>query len=458
MLGISLEVCQISIDEARSVLAAARQAIPKVKPFIPASLAGRVKNVFFQQFRDSEPNDVGAFFETYEEFLNGIRQSGIEVVDDRWFTNSAETTKLASLRERIKEASRTRKGHPKGDAAALHDAQLLTWAAQEAQMSRQVWVVTADKSLVALRTETLGAANVISFDALLQWLAPIAFDSSTDFARVFAESIKYQVLPAENFFALEDFVVFAEMEWDCTVLPPQEVEECIRAIRASAGNLDPRLARDREKLAGRVRKFFADPLRKFNEERQEYETTIIQFERQRDETAKHHQDEVVTFRATLEDTKEQVAELRETVSVLERRLRSSEEIASQIGGERNRLQVDLQIFRRRAGAFAFLCGLASIAWATNSFGEGANLWQRLGSSWEISGELTLILTYACAKIAGTQSFGWLGLNVSEVFSKASREEPQRETIDVVPAIAAALPAPQPRSVDEAQLRRAANDS
>jgi hypothetical protein len=431
VLEIELQVCQISIDEARGVAAAAHETLGRVSNVIPERLAHRVNNQFYQAFRRTGGQELESFFEQYDHLGDRLRSFGVEIIDDVWFTDASETEKLAPLRDAIVAATMGRKRPPKRTRAAMHDAQLLTWATRTSQLNSHVLIVTLDRSLSTIEVAPNAPAHVISLDALLQWLAPIAVDSSVDFARIFAETLKYQVLPSENFFELEDFIVLAEMEWDCNVLPPQDVDECIRAIRSSTTSLDPRSAVDREKLARRVRKFFANPSRKFQEERQDYEATIIKFERQGAEMAVRHEQELTEYQGKLDAVGNEVAVLRGTLGELGGALDEARGVIGAISNERNQLLSEFTRFRRGLAVALLIIALAAIASMVSLYGSGDNFWQRLSSSWEVVAGLSVLLAYGSTRVAGTRNLGILGTSVAQVFSGAATVV-ETPAIDVEP--------------------------
>ena len=99
----------------------------------------------------------------------------------------------------------------------------------------------------------------------MQWLSPMSTEenAASDSAAIFAEALRQQLLPQENFFELRDFLIFSEMELSTQLLPAKDVEDCIRAIKARTPELNPSRAEDREKLAHEISRFFVDPGRQY---------------------------------------------------------------------------------------------------------------------------------------------------------------------------------------------------
>lgn len=197
----------------------------------------------------------------------------MQLVDDPWFDKAQREKATGELVNALKyQYVVTTRFRTKSDASALHDALLLRWIQSERlRGAKNTWAITLDKSLpsVGIPAEKKWAtSNAITLDALLQWISPIAVhgDPEDEFAGVFAEALKYMLLPQETFFDLRDFLMFAEMEWSCKDLPADDIEACIQYIKTNAPRLDVSNPADREKIAHEVTKFFADPGRKFKQE------------------------------------------------------------------------------------------------------------------------------------------------------------------------------------------------
>ena len=63
----------------------------------------------------------------------------------------------------------------------MHDAVLVRWIAKENSESNKSWIVTHDLTLAEWNTnQNIQGINVITIDALLQWMTPIAMQSNND--------------------------------------------------------------------------------------------------------------------------------------------------------------------------------------------------------------------------------------------------------------------------------------
>jgi hypothetical protein len=284
-LKIDVRTCQISIDELRRVVQMHLELISKVASEIPDALATKVRGVFFALYRQeleaSGAVDLGTLFANFEQPGTRLRALyDIEVVDDHTFDDLQTADATQEFAQQIRTTSEARRpNRPKTRTAALHDATILRWVASEREKSeRKVWLVTLDNLLPALMetTQPDGTSRTvaITMDALLQWLSPVAIQNADDeqqFAMVFAEAVRSLLLPQDTLFDLQDFAVLAQLELDCKLLPPQDVEGCLRLIKTQAPNLNLSHAADREQLACEVQKYFTSTGRKYKQDLAERE-------------------------------------------------------------------------------------------------------------------------------------------------------------------------------------------
>jgi len=362
-LQIELNACQISLDELRGVVEYQREIIPKVADQIPDDTAPKIRGIFYQLYREhlalTGMIDFDAPFASFDHPMENLAEPyGVELIDDPWFTeaeNQPETEKLAQAISCQFEAKR---GRPKGNDAALHDALLLRWILLEReQTARNTWLVTLDTSLPGFPPQAGEPvrALAITLDALLQWISPIAmYEYPDEVAAIFSEAVKYQLLPQERFFDLRDFLVFAEMEWSCKELPAEDVEECIRYLKTNVPDLDPSDPADREKLAHQIAKFFADPGRKHKQEVQRLEAERAERE-----------DE---YKRKLEERDKRIERLeRERVEQEQKKRKEALKKSARI-----RMGFVILLFLLYEAAAVYL------AW---QYGEGTTLFQKVINSW-----------------------------------------------------------------------------
>lgn len=285
-LGIQLRVCQISINEHRAVISYHRELVDKVEDQIPEETATKVGSLFYQAYVDAKKHDpevtTDELFQRFAATREGLsKEHGVELIDDAWFDTqrkSNSTRKLA--REIQRQYQEFRPGRVKRDPAAIHDALLLEWVERErATGDGSSWLVTLDSSVCAIFPDkSVGDPRPlgITLDAFLQWISPVAAAEGLEggMKEIFAEALKYQLLPQDRFLSLDDFLLFAEMEWSCKDLPAEDVENCVRYLRHEAAGLDMTKAADREKVARDFNKFFLDPSRKYQKNLQQLEEAL----------------------------------------------------------------------------------------------------------------------------------------------------------------------------------------
>lgn len=276
LLGTKMRVCQISLDELERVVSYHRELIPRVARQVPGSTAARMSNIFLDMYRDARATDgdvdCDALFSRFDTAAAIVRDTyGIQTVDDMWFRHMDDDQATLKLADSIREEYRRARRRPKGRMSAKHDALMLLWVQEERQHAdANTWFVTLDASLTGM---VFGAQSddrktlAIGLDALLQWISPVASEPGVEeqIAGAFAEALRYHLLRDGSTFALSDFLVFAELEWECEELPPEDVEGCLRELRVAAPELDPSNPADLQKLERIVRRYFADPSRKYKQ-------------------------------------------------------------------------------------------------------------------------------------------------------------------------------------------------
>lgn len=357
-LGIKLKVCQISLDELHYWLTYQRDLIEKAIDQIPKETAPKIRSVFYQIYSEKESTgetvDIDELFRNFDSPSKDLQALfEIELEDDIWFDevhDRPETVQFAEvLRSRYKSMRRLRKSR----GAALHDSMLLFWLQKlRKETDTNIWLITADTSLpgcVPQARDPRSGSLAITSDAVLQWISPIALPEGEEdeFPAIFAEMIRLRFLPPDRIFDLEDFLVFHELQMSCRELPAQDVEGCIRHVKANAPMLDPSDPGDRERLAYETAKFFAAPGRKYAQE--------------------------------LERLEKDVEERDRRIEELERRSSQYEARAQKEFLKRSaQLRMGFTIF-----VFLMLEGL--VVFLARQYGEGPNLFQKVLNSWPFFG-------------------------------------------------------------------------
>lgn len=284
-LGIELRVCQISVDEHRALVSFHRSLVDKVEGQIPEETRAKIDSLFFQAYMDAKrKNPATTTADVFEKFAATSqqlsKQHAVELVDDAWFDAHQDSAAVSKLAKQLQMQLTELTGRIKRDRAARHDALLLTWIERERIVEMApVWLVTLDSSLctvIPAQESEDSRPLAITLDALLQWIAPVSATEGLNRSMrdIFAQAVKYQLLPQDRFLDLDDFLLFAEMEWSCKDLPSEDVEECVRYMRHEAAGLDMTKAADRERVTRQLAKFFLDPTRKYQQNLQDLERAL----------------------------------------------------------------------------------------------------------------------------------------------------------------------------------------
>lgn len=399
-MQITMSACQISLDELRRVSQSQREIIPKVVDQIPHDTAPKIRGLFFRLYQEELAAegtvDLDRLFATFDHPMEVLAQSyGVELTDDVWFAEAENEPGTEEVLEAIRGEYQAKRGRRKGTAAALHDALLLRWIQLERERaSRNTWLVTLDTSLPGFlpqQGQRPGRPLAITLDALLQWISPIAMRDGVedDVAEVFSETVKYGLLPQETFFDLRDFLVFAEIEWSCKELPAEDVEECIRYLKANAPNLDPSDPVDREKLAYQISKFFADPSRKYAQEVQRLEAEKARIDHK--------------YKRELEETSAAIRERDERIERLEKERVDWEET------HRKRAQKKSALIRLAIVILIVIVYEALVVFLAWQYGEGTTLFQKVINAWAflgLGGAIGLALFYFVVGEERIRILGW----------------------------------------------------
>lgn len=288
-LGVKIKVCKITFDELDRTVNAHISMIRNVIDQIPEQTAVKISSDFFEIYHEKMKADADLpLDEAFAKFFSAestLREHfDIEIEDDYWFEEVAESEKtnefVRVIGQRFLEMSRRKKTEP----ACVHDSLCLQWMdeCRTTTGNPNVWIITRDHTLPGcVPAECCSKSLAITLDALLQWLSPITEGEGeeTGVAMAYSQMIASHILPQERIFNLEDFLIFHELNMTCKELPAEDVEGCVRHIKINAPLLNPMDPVDREKLAHAVASYFADPTRKYQQNLLKYEAEISQIKR-----------------------------------------------------------------------------------------------------------------------------------------------------------------------------------
>jgi len=302
-LKTKTRLCKISLGELKNWINYQRELIERVKDQVPDELAANVDSIFYRIYHEKKKttktvnlDEVFASFKSPVDSLQRIFD--MELEDDPWFDevgSEPETVRLSQvLRTRYNELHH----RTKWESAALHDAILLLWLQKlRKEVHNNIWLITLDKSLPGpLPGITNSHSLAITLDAFLQWVSPVVVqeDIYSDFTAIFAEMIKHRLFPPDEILSLGHFRVLSEMGMECKNLPAEDVKKCVRSISVKAPMLDPTNPADREKLADEIKRFLADPSRKYRQELERLESEL-----------KNRNDEIIELRGQISEYKEE---------------------------------------------------------------------------------------------------------------------------------------------------------
>ena len=393
--GIGMTLCTafVTVSELRRVAQYHGTMLKHTIDRIPDATKQKVRDFLLESYIEEKCTnpelDVDTFISRYDSSIEQLEKLiEVSVIDSDEFDTLADDSATKSLADDLVNLYMTTRFRKKHLRPALHDAILIQHMRAESRKGRQSWIVTLDTSLAAWRSQQQDeSCNVITLDALLQWLAPMAQESTDEdrLAEIFSDSLRFQILPQDVFIDLRDFQIFAEMEIETGQLPAEDVEACISEIHKAGATLDPSQPSDREKIALIVQRHFADPGTKYKKEIQDLTTYT------KDLT--HKLDDEIDRRKAAEETLDQVKDQQEKTN-----LRLNEEERARSIAEDRLLQLEkrtrdaeeqaLHEKKRKAAIWIAILGLmllilveTIIVIAISAYSAGDILFQKLTDSW-----------------------------------------------------------------------------
>ncbi len=399
-IDINMCYCKISLDELNRVVNSREEMIKSIGDKIPEESSHKIPDLFYRLYIEmkqaGEDIDYEQLFSNFRNARSLLKSNySVSEVDNKWFDDNAESEVILGLAEKIRRNSERKRYRRKSKNSSIHDALLVKWMReQQSGTKEKTWLVTLDTffpdEAVTVKKHH-SRSCVITLDALLHWISPIVLlpEMEDHIATVFSEAISHQLLPQENIFSLNDFYVFAGMEWDIKELPTKDVEDFIRYLRINAPNLNPGNPIDREKIAHEMSKFLVDPGRKYKEGMHSLQK---KYEQQEEQMA----GKIAGFEETIIRQKNTIADLirRTEDSEKDRRLKRQKAFAYV------RLLIATLVFIAIEIAFAFLA---------NSFAEGKNLLQKIIKFWPlfvVGIPIYFFLSWFIVGKKGLISLGW----------------------------------------------------
>ena len=392
-IGISLYVARNTLMEFDSVLefhsSLLRDNIGKVPPATLPKVHDFLLEAYLSEKSKNPELTEGNIVSYFTEPVIKLREfCDITEVDDVWFDEAykeAETTAIAT--SIIAHCLETRRRH-KSKNAAMHDAVLVRWIAKENSESNKSWIVTHDLTLAEWNTnQNIQGINVITIDALLQWMTPIAMQSNNDdtMAYIFSSALSEQLLPVENFITLQDFQVFDDMGIETQQLPPDDVEACVRDIRINCSTCDPSKAEDREKIGHIIQRFFADPGRKYKEALSELQNKVNEQNNNIMAEIKNRQRAEQKAEDAIEKTKELEEQVRDKDGELvssNKRIDKLEKDIESLSTRNNLNQSKIKLIVRGIICAMLFLGIEFIVCVLIlKFGEGSNWFVKITNNW-----------------------------------------------------------------------------
>jgi hypothetical protein len=341
-------------------------------------------DIYHKKERNGGPVDFRETFSNFyraREILRDEFEVGIE--DNEWFEKESATQETKSFAGVVKKRYADMSRSSKGDNASRHDSLCIRWIDERRSESgnNNVWFLTRDHTLPGCVPEGCDKKSLsIHLDAVLQWLAPVAVGEKDeiDLELAYSKMLVSRILPHEQIYTLEDFLIFDELNMTCRELPAEDVEGCIQTIKIRAPFLNPLVAADREELAHEVSVYFADPSRK-------YKRNIVALEGKVNELSKD-----------LAETRGDLAE------------------------EKKRSAKGVALVRVAIVGVVFVVGELVTIIGALFLGEGENAFQRITGSWGVITGVGAACVIFGAFFVGKERIRALGWPFTKIFGDGSR--------------------------------------
>lgn len=283
-LGLQIKVLEITLEELKRTVDAQIAMLQRVINQIPEETLVKVYSGFLgiyqKKMKNGEEIDFSEIFSSFYSAREVLReQFQIPVEENEWFDEESKTEKTVAFAEIVKRRFADMSIRDKNENACTHDSLSIRWIERcRAELgNNNAWFLTRDHTLPGCVPEGCDKESLsIHLDAVLQWLAPIAVGAAddVDLELAYSKMLASRILPKEQIYTLEDFLIFDELNMTCKELPSEDVEGCIQNIKKKAPLLNPERPADRERLAHAVSAYFADPSRKYKLDNVKHETEL----------------------------------------------------------------------------------------------------------------------------------------------------------------------------------------
>lgn len=355
-------------------------------------------------------------FANFENIDGSLKTLGIELLDDKWFTENETNKDTINLKDHLKYKFQKLRNRKKEDAAAIHDSLMLRWVHKNSFDGKKTRFITLDTSLTGPMPDLESNQSIaISLDALLQHLAPFTSDQD-EFQVVFGNLLKTKLLPDEKIFDMRDFLIFHQLNVQTKILPIEDVEGCILHLKNSIGSTDINDPRVREAVNYEMSKYFVDPSRSYQKE----------LGRLQDEIIRNEALNVNASEKTKQDYEKRLLEKDDLMTnekaISEKRFHELEVIKNE-SDERFKLeQLVTSGQKRMLGMFIFLILFYLLFWHfAAELSKGDNWYQKLIESKEVIGFIFFVWVIASYLIIGKERLMALGWPWNKIFKISETE-------------------------------------
>jgi predicted nucleic acid-binding protein len=240
-IDIKTYVTSITRNEVTDVVAYQKQ-ISNTYNNIPESKQAKIRNRFYQTYRKNKELDskysINDLFDPFENLKENLQNFfGIPLIYENIYNELLlDNKEFVDIKAKIQKISLEKRRREKSPNALTHDAfhyKLITTKREE---NPKTWLLTLDTSLPLVSEILLGSETrpyCFTLDNWLQCISPFVTTETelADFSFIFSNVFGLGLLPAEQIYDIEDFVMFSDLEVDIKLMPEPIVDQTVSFIR-----------------------------------------------------------------------------------------------------------------------------------------------------------------------------------------------------------------------------------
>lgn len=282
-IGVEIKVSQITHKEIKNVIGYQKDKdFSRVYENIPESVKEEVNDNFYQTYiKAKQKNSVFSIKDLFLPFenLGDTLQKNFNIyIEDKpeYKEILGDEETLEKIEKVVQEKSIEKRGREKGPFSLHHDAFHFILVGKKREENPKTWFLTLDKSLPFVSEELLGTDSspfCFTLDSWLQCISPFVCteEEIKDFSFIFSNVFASKILPFEQVYSIEDFILFTDFELDIKQMPKPMVNELVLFVKKEIlkGNTYDNIIRD--EAFYKLRRYLIQLQEKYFREKEEWQ-------------------------------------------------------------------------------------------------------------------------------------------------------------------------------------------